>query len=130
MSDFPLCTRKTVRVRKFPEGFRDVEDAVCFGDLGVIRIMHSADWTIVHLPTGFTFKTASCVFRYQTGAVDAMMEMHRVKNRWSFDDVAGLQALQPLIEEVGKKHGGTSAARGPEVLEYREDLNGYDQENS
>jgi hypothetical protein len=123
MTSYPLCTDKTVKVRSFPSGMRETS-GVCYGDLAVIRIMNSPDYTILHVPSGFTFKTAGCCFRYQHTAVDAMMEMARLRNRWSFDDINGLQKLQGVISEIGTKHGGYSAARGPEVLDYREDVNG------
>lgn len=120
MTSYPLCEEKTVVLQKYPTGTRETT-GVCYNDLAVVRILNSPDFTIAHMPSGFTFKTAACIFRYQPTAVAAMMEIAKIRNRWRFDDIKDLQALQPQIEAIATRYGGVSAARGPDVLDYKED---------
>lgn len=125
MTTYPFCEDREVEVRKYPEGMRKIM-AICSGDLGVIREMNSLDFTILHIPSGLSFRSANCVFRYQASAVEAMLAISRLHNRWFGMTGEELRAMAPKIMEIGEKFGGVAAPRGPDVPDYKEDLNGYD----
>ncbi len=129
MSEFPLCTRKTISVLTNLSNKREI-DAWCFGDLAVAQPLHlSSGWTIFHVPSGSSIMSCHCLFRYKATAVEAMMEISRLKNRWIFDDQEEMLKLREAISEIGKKHGGVALDRGHGRVAFRQDLNGYDKED-
>ena len=131
MTDFPLCTKKKVFLRVLGDKTdtrREVE-AWCYGDLCVSRRLGDpTNWTIYIVPSGTSMATASCVFRYEHTAVNAMIEISKLKNSWTFMDSDEVMKTAQAVVPIAQKHGGTfphaQTVRGGPTEALRDDLNG------
>lgn len=126
MKMYPFCETKMVDVDTH-EGVKQREAVVC-GDLALTMHRSEEYYVIVHLPSGLSLGKAHCVFYKEDKGVDALMEIARLRNTWTFTDPAVWGELFEPIREIAQKHGGVEqVVLIPSPNGYKEHLNGYEE---
>jgi len=126
MANLEMLTQETIEtIHKRPPLVRR-RPAHRFGDFAVHRgdsaDLFNGDWRISHLPTG---RVLADEFRTFERAVDAMIEVARLRNDWSIiGDQECTDELRDKCREIVRKYGGHVGSRQDD-LPRRPAFNGY-----
>lgn len=131
MANIDLLTQETIETAHKRKPLVRRVPAHRFGDFAVHRgeaaDLFREEWRITHLPTG---RCVADEFRTFERAVDAMIEIARLRNDWAvIDDEGCTEELKQKVVDVVRKYGGHVGGRQDD-LPRRPEFNGYRPEAS
>lgn len=106
-----MIEARTIEIRR-GLGTKSHVEALCFGDWAAHRHLDVPSlYVLTLLPLGTNMPPDWCSFPTEQQAVDAMIEIARLKNSWAVVTQADMtKALEADLKRIAAKHG---AVEGP-----------------
>jgi hypothetical protein len=121
----------------FGANVRTETEAACFGDWAAHQHLDVPDlWVLTLLPLGLNLPPDWCSFPSEAQAVDAMIEIARLRNSWSVVVQADFtRELKVQLMAIAEKHGAVEGPLGAAAqadtnrlgMKQRARPNGYGQ---